>query len=120
MANDTNHLKEELLKEKALLESELGELGRVIDEKTNDWEAVPEVLDESTADENTNADRFEDFEERSSTLVALETRWKNINIALEKIEQGTYGTCEKCGAEIESDRLGANPAARTCKAHMNE
>ena len=40
--------------------------------------------------------------------------------ALEKIEKGEYGTCEVCAAEIEEDRLEANPSARTCKAHVDE
>ncbi|MCA9353454.1 TraR/DksA C4-type zinc finger protein [Candidatus Nomurabacteria bacterium] len=39
--------------------------------------------------------------------------------ALKRIENGTYGTCSVCGEKIEEDRLGANPAADTCKAHMN-
>jgi RNA polymerase-binding transcription factor DksA len=40
--------------------------------------------------------------------------------ALGKIEAGTYGVCEVSGMDIEEDRLEANPAARTCKAHMAE
>ena len=39
--------------------------------------------------------------------------------ALERIEKGTYGICEVGNEEIEEDRLNANPAARTCKAHLN-
>ena len=35
------------------------------------------------------------------------------------IAAGTYGTCEVSGEQIEEDRLEADPAARTCKAHMN-
>jgi RNA polymerase-binding transcription factor DksA len=41
-----------------------------------------------------------------------------VNTALKQIEKGAYGTCVVCGAEIEKERLDANPAAQTCKLHM--
>jgi len=37
---------------------------------------------------------------------------KEINHALKKIKQGTYGICEESGDEIEVRRLKANPIAR--------
>lgn len=37
-----------------------------------------------------------------------------INAALLRIEQGSYGICEKCGAEIAPKRLEAIPFATTC------
>jgi RNA polymerase-binding transcription factor DksA len=35
------------------------------------------------------------------------------------MEEGKYGICKVCGEEIEEARLEANPAAETCKAHLN-
>jgi Tfp pilus assembly PilM family ATPase len=52
--------------------------------------------------------------------IAFEVGLQEVMTALTKIEEGTYGTCEVSGDEIETDRLEANPAARTCKAHMNQ
>lgn len=37
-----------------------------------------------------------------------------IDAALEKIEQGEYGACEKCGEEIGLKRLEARPVAELC------
>jgi len=37
-----------------------------------------------------------------------------VNRALEKIENGTYGRCEKCGKSIEEERLEAIPYALLC------
>lgn len=37
-----------------------------------------------------------------------------IDAALERIDEGTYGQCERCGQEIESDRLEALPWATLC------
>ena len=34
--------------------------------------------------------------------------------AIAKFEEGTYGTCEGCGKEIAAARLEAMPAARFC------
>lgn len=38
----------------------------------------------------------------------------DIEHALEKFDDGTYGTCENCGQEIPVPRLEAKPAARFC------
>jgi len=38
----------------------------------------------------------------------------DIDNALEKIDKGTYGTCERCGKPVGEDRLAAMPAARLC------
>jgi DnaK suppressor protein len=37
-----------------------------------------------------------------------------IEAALEKIEEGIYGTCESCGEEIGLKRLEARPVAELC------
>ena len=37
-----------------------------------------------------------------------------IEAALEKIEEGVYGTCESCGEEIGLKRLEARPVAELC------
>lgn len=37
-----------------------------------------------------------------------------IQEALKKIENGTYGICERCGKEIDEERLKARPVASYC------
>jgi len=37
-----------------------------------------------------------------------------IEAALVRIEEGTYGTCTACGKEIAPDRLEAHPWASLC------
>ena len=37
-----------------------------------------------------------------------------IDKALAKIEDGTYGTCERCGKPIGAERLEALPYAELC------
>ena len=39
---------------------------------------------------------------------------RQVEAALKRISQGTYGTCSKCGGPIEPRRLKALPTAATC------
>ena len=41
----------------------------------------------------------------------------DIEKALERMDEGTYGTCEICGNQISSARLEAMPATRRCIDH---
>ncbi len=40
--------------------------------------------------------------------------YKAIDVALKKIENGTYGVCEHCGKEINPKRIEAIPWAKYC------
>lgn len=39
---------------------------------------------------------------------------KKITTSLKNLRNGTYGKCEKCGAQIEAERLEAMPTATLC------
>ncbi|MCD6362250.1 MAG: TraR/DksA C4-type zinc finger protein [Armatimonadetes bacterium] len=45
----------------------------------------------------------------------LRELYDEINAALAKIENGTYGICDSCGKEITKKRLNALPWATLCK-----
>ena len=115
---DIKKYKEILTAEQTLLEGELVKIAR-FNSESSQWEATPDADLMNQSDDNDAADRFEDFEERTSMLNTLQSRLNDIKDALKKIETGTYGKCEVCGEPIELDRLEANPAARTNKVHMN-
>ncbi len=115
---NTSKAKETLLAEKSLLEGELGNIAR-FNSETNLWEATPDTEMMHESYDNDAADRFEDFEERTSMLKTLQARLSDIESSLKKIEDGSYGKCVVCGKSIEADRLNANSAAQTCKEHMN-
>ena len=116
--NTTELLKQKLQDEKVLLERELASVGRINPDNPEDWEATAEDLNAPQADENERADEITDFEDRCAIEYTLEERYNNIKNALKRIEENTYGTCSVCHNAIEEDRLLANPAATTCKAHM--
>jgi DnaK suppressor protein len=42
------------------------------------------------------------------------TEIRQIEAALQRISEGTYGTCAKCGEAIDPRRLNSLPTAATC------
>ena len=86
---------------------------------SDDWVSIPDSEELGNADENVEADAVEEWNERRAVLAQLEIRYRNIKRALQKITDGTYGICEISGKEIETERLQANPAARTNLANMD-
>lgn len=111
-------LKERLGEEKKVLEEELEKIGRRNPANPEDWEAEAPEAEDVEADSNEAADRIEEYEERTGVLKELETRYNNVQLALEKINKGAYGLCEVDNSPIEEERLLANPAARTCTKHL--
>jgi RNA polymerase-binding transcription factor DksA len=55
-----------------------------------------------------------------TALTILEGELEDIDHALGRIEDGSYGTCEECGKAIGDDRLEAKPWARFCIVHQLE
>ena len=45
---------------------------------------------------------------------------KQIDDALERLDEGTYGVCESCGLEIAEERLQAMPFTRLCRDCQQE
>lgn len=120
MTIDHEHFKAKLEAEMKLVEKELAKVGRINPDNPSDWEATPPGdRDISQADENTVADAIEGYESNQAIVSTLENRYKDIKSGLDKIKHGVYGICQVCQKEIETDRLEANPSARTCKEHMD-
>lgn len=75
------------------------------------------------ASKDTNADDEHDpegatiaFERSQIGALAQQVRHhlSEVDAALARLDAGTYGVCERCGAPIGEARLDALPAARTC------
>lgn len=45
---------------------------------------------------------------------------RNIDDALERMEEGTYGVCDACGLEVAEERLTAMPFTRLCRDCQQE
>lgn len=99
-----------LIEQKNKLEEELSRIAKPIS-KDGDYETTFEDMGD---DRDENASEVEEYVDNVALENNLEEQLKGINGALEKIEKGTFGRCEECGANISIERLGANPSARRC------
>jgi len=64
-----------------------------------------------------NAMEFEAFEENLALAKTTRNDLRELKSAFKRIEDGTYGICEKCKQPIEKGRLKAYPAAPYCVTH---
>lgn len=119
MTIDTNHYKNLLENEAKNLVGQLEELGRKNPDEKGDWETVRKEGDVDEADELDVAEGIEKYENDNAVLGQLEIQLRNVNEALSRIQEGTYGKCSVCDKEIEEERLQANSSATTCTEHMN-
>jgi RNA polymerase-binding transcription factor DksA len=51
-------------------------------------------------------------------LESIERELADVELALERLGNGSYGSCETCGGAIGDDELEASPARRYCRAHL--
>jgi RNA polymerase-binding transcription factor DksA len=100
--------------ERARLDRELADLNTKDHRLRNAGElGVPEDDDNNDSDEGTELFlREQDEGIRSS----LERDLKNNLMARHKLEEGSYGLCDRCGGEIARIRLEELPSALYCKA----
>ncbi len=116
---NTTHFKKLLEKELSTLEAELKSVGHINPDNPKDWEPSSGEVDVNASDSADIADNIESYESNTAILKQLEAQYNDVKRALDKIEKGTYGVCEVSGHPIETERLEANPAARTCLAHKD-
>ena len=99
----------------------LEERERILRAIENLHNETPGSLEEATGEESSfdnhladtatvTYDREMDYtlEENSEAVLAA------IDAALRRIEEGTYGTCQRCGRPIAPERLEALPYAELC------
>jgi RNA polymerase-binding protein DksA len=111
-----------------LTKRELEEFRRLLEEErdrlTQELEAIeehlPEVeqvsVDSSGYDEDIADVAADTFEREKGFAIenSVQTLLNQVEEALGRIDDGTYGTCELCGQPIHIERLRAIPYARLC------
>jgi len=87
-------------------------LSGAVDELSEESEVFPDISDQATQESDLYFDlRVKDREQK---LI------EKIKTALKKIDEGTFGICERCGEPIELERLKARPVATLCIDCKNE
>src|SRR6266508_341680 len=109
----TKELKERLNAERADLQSQLTEIEQNTFGSNQSDLSGEMAFDEEYADAGTAT--FE--RERDLSLVNnLHDLIEKVDKALAKMDEGTYGLCQRCGKPIEKARLKALPYASLCLA----
>ena len=106
---DPDEARQRLEAEKTRVSGLINELHTDLDDEVASDESEPNY-DQHPAD--SGSDVFE-REKDLSILDSLETELAEIEAAIERIDQGTYGIDEVTGAPIDPARLDAVPVART-------
>jgi DnaK suppressor protein len=107
---NNEHYREQLLAKERELKEDIAQLGSVAREGVNT--DVEDEIDQVTANE-AKAGAFEASDLRYATLVEVQD-------ALRRLEEGSYGFCLDCGKPIGEARLRAIPWARYCLEHQEQ
>jgi DnaK suppressor protein len=100
-----------LLEERATYVRQAGALRAEADELARDREPGDVQFDEESGQGDTmNVERERDLALSAQAMAAVD----EIDVALEKLDLGTYGICERCGQAIPKERLKAIPWAALC------
>ena len=109
---DTEHFRRALLEEKRRVEHALATLrdehSGSLDEEVEEIAATSDNHLAETATATLGREIDYTLGENSEQVLS------EIDAALKRIEEGTYGTCVNCGGEIPRERLEANPWASLC------
>jgi len=92
------------------------------DEHLSDQSESDSVGEISSYDQHQADMGTETFEREKdlSILEQVEAELADVEFALRRLDEGTYGTCEVCGRAIAEERLDALPATRLCLDHQAE
>ncbi|MEK7162717.1 MAG: TraR/DksA family transcriptional regulator [Patescibacteria group bacterium] len=93
--------------------NQLAGIKKEIEKKIKSLYKTPDFGDEVDSDEE--SDETTEFDKQLSIAQTYKERLTNVDSALNKIDEGKYGICGKCGAEISLDVLEASPESRLCK-----
>ncbi len=84
---------------------------------TGDYDAVLAASRDTNADDEHDPEGSTIAFERSQIgafVRQAQLHLMEIDAAIQRLDEGTYGTCERCAGAIGNDRLVARPVARTC------
>ena len=85
--------------------------GSTVDGSQRQATAEPSLADQHPADAGTEMfEREKDY----SILEQVIAELQDVEKALQRLAQGTYGVCEDCGRPIAAARLTARPSAKLC------
>lgn len=104
-------IENQLLAERARLEKELAQFTKKNPHNASDYDANFPTIGDA---EDENAAEVAVYSDNLTLERTLESALRDVNGALKRIEEGTYGVCRYCGKPIDPKRLEARPASSAC------
>ena len=83
-------------------------------EEVGDEAAETVVLDQTRQGRLSRMDALQQQAMSKATNARRQKKLRDIDVALQRIEQGEYGYCLKCDEDINPKRLEHNPTATLC------
>jgi len=120
-----DELKTALEKEQELLVNELETIATPDSNLKGDWDikhfewSENQITSGEALESDESVNEIDEDMKNKALSDHLELRLKEVNDALSRIENGTYGRCEVCKNPIPIERLRANPAAKTDIEHTD-
>jgi RNA polymerase-binding protein DksA len=108
---DVNEIKGRLLKLRAQLERDIAVKDHQVAEDGDDLDPERGGVSNHMADD---ANETAEQETMLTLRSTAERQLAHVNEALERIEDGSYGTCSNCGKPINPARLDALPFSTLC------
>ena len=96
-------------------ESALLALEERLEEELKEIPDVPNFGDSAADPTGEEADEAVAADESAGIKDEIRSRLDDVRFALDKIKQGEYGICEKCGEPIEKEILDIVPESRLCR-----
>lgn len=93
--------------------TDTGDLGRQQQDSTGEL---------SSHDQHPGDAGTETFERTRDLAIEeqFESELREVQEALQRLDDGTYGRCQECGCKIADERLEIRPQARYCVEHQRE
>ena len=103
-------LRAQLQEEASRLEAIIGEIDR------QERESISEATGEHVYRDHMADQGSATFEREFDLTLEENERFEldELRAALKRFDEGTYGTCTRCGTDIPTERLEAVPTARLC------
>lgn len=106
------YFKDRLLQELQRLKQQIQDLGEESTTEPGHFNVrYPESMSNS---EDDNAAEITEYSDEQSIMARIQDELKDVEDSLKAVENGTYGVCKYCKAEIDEKRLEARPASSSC------
>ena len=100
-----------------MLEADLADTAARLDALRRDFDGDVAASADSNADDEHDPEGATIAFERAQLVAVLKRATVDLDeldAAVRRVDEGTYGACERCGLPIAPARLEARPAARRC------